>query len=108
MTTKRSLCSKCVHSARDEAKRPIANAIGEWSSNTAIYQCPTCGQSFRFHGKQCNYCFGCGQKLDWAGVITEVSFAQVKTYHENNGKRAQEVLDWINTQNKGSADNDKN
>ena len=56
---------------RQVAKKPTAHKVGveairignvNWKSGTTVYKCPCCNQ---FISKLYDYCYKCGQKIDW-------------------------------------------
>lgn len=60
---KRGLTCCSVVSERDIPKKPALDDTREiWM--TSVYICPVCGGKFTGY-KLSNYCYHCGQKLDW-------------------------------------------
>ena len=56
---------------RQQAKKPN-NVEAEGYRYTKTYRCPTCGGNFSGTGIA-NYCYHCGQKLDWGGCKDEIN-----------------------------------
>ena len=57
-----------------KAKIPIPYQLSQWDSKTEVfYKCPQCGCDMRLLGNRQNYCYDCGQKLDWKFCIRYVT-----------------------------------
>jgi hypothetical protein len=55
-------------------KVPIPYQLSQWGSGTEVfYKCPKCGCDMRLLGRRQNYCYECGQKLDWKFCIQYVT-----------------------------------
>lgn len=59
---------------RKKSRIPIPYQLSQWNGRTEVfYKCPTCGCDMRLLGSRQNYCYDCGQKLDWEFCIRYVT-----------------------------------
>lgn len=62
---------------------PLPYTLSQWERGKEVfYKCPKCGCDLRLLGNRQNYCFDCGQKLDWESTIKEVSQEFKNTYEK--------------------------
>lgn len=47
------------------AVKPIPDGKCQYSGET-IYKCPVCGDDWNYNEFEMNFCWECGQKLDWS------------------------------------------
>ena len=60
--------------------KPLAERVGSYSyRRDIIYRCFKCDTNFAMLGDKINYCYHCGEKVDWDGVVTrlEKSFEEI-------------------------------
>ena len=60
-----------------KALKPIPYELNPWSEQQVLYRCPSCFCDMRILGREQNYCYKCGQKLDWSGCAEHVSQSTV-------------------------------
>lgn len=64
------------------ALKPIPYELNPWSEQQVLYRCPSCFCDMRILGREQNYCYKCGQKLDWSGCAEHVSQSTVAKYKD--------------------------
>lgn len=63
-----------MNSEKKESKIPIPYALSQWDSRTEVlYKCPKCGCNMALLGSIQNFCYNCGQELDWEFCIRHVT-----------------------------------
>lgn len=75
-------CQKCGKNNWGETFRfPLPVIVEEWCSilNEYIFCCPRCGDNFKGIEYEMDYCWSCGQALDWSEEAKEKA---IKEYEE--------------------------
>lgn len=85
-----------------KAIKPIADDLDE---TEVLYECPVCGCGFHVLGTLAQFCFRCGQQIDWEGVMLEVPEEKAELHRSQRTRIVSDVLSWINKQNKEGVDN---
>ena len=53
--------------------KPLAERIGSYEfRRNIVYRCFKCDTSFELLGDNINYCYRCGEKVDWNGIQTRL------------------------------------
>lgn len=88
--------------------KPLAERIDSFPPRRiVIYRCFKCDASFALLGDKIKFCYNCGEKVDWNGIITRLDKNLLDYYHQSNSSDELEefekqLIDEINIQQLGN------